>query len=79
VDVVVEGSIFRIADRLQVSVQLIEGSTDRHISSETYLRDPSDVLTLQSDVALDIARAIDVALSPEESRRLAARRHVKRA
>lgn len=66
VDVIIEGTVLRSGPRIRISVQLIETSTDSHLWAETYERDLSDVLTLQSEVARNIAREIQVKLTPQE-------------
>ena len=71
VDAVVEGSVLRSGDRVRITAQLIEGSTDRHLWSNSYERDLRDVLALQSDVASAIAKEIQVNLTPGEQVRLA--------
>jgi Tfp pilus assembly protein PilF len=57
-------------------VQLIEAATDTHLWAETYDRDLRDVLLLQSELARAIARQIQLAVTPEETRRLATARPV---
>jgi len=76
VDALVEGSVIRQGDRIRVHAQLIRASTDEHFWSETYDRDLSDVLTLQSSVAQAIAEKVEVSLSSEERSRLIAARQV---
>ena len=66
VDAVIEGTVLRSGQRVRISVQLIEASTDSHLWAETYERDLRDVLTLQSEVARNIAREIQVKLTPQE-------------
>jgi TolB-like protein len=44
-------------------VQLIEADTDRHVWAETYDRPTVDILSLQDDVARQIAREVDTALA----------------
>lgn len=72
VDAVVEGSVFKAGDSLRITVQLIDAASDRHLWSGEYRGDLSQILQLQSEVARAIAREIRGALSPEETRRLAA-------
>lgn len=76
VDAVVEGSVWRVGDRVRIAAQLIDAASDMHLWAESYERNLEDVLLLQSDVAEAIARKIQVALSPEETRRLVAPRRV---
>lgn len=70
VDAVVEGSVQREGNRVRVTVQLIEGRTDRNLWAETYNREVSSVLALQSEVAQAVAQEIQVQLTTEETRQL---------
>ena len=76
VDGVVEGSVLRSGDRIRITAQLIQASTDAHIWAETYERDMGDVLKLQSEVAQAIAQKVRVQLTPQQKARLAAARRV---
>lgn len=71
VDAIIEGTVVRSGDRVRITVQLIHAPTDRHLWAEEYSRDLRDVLTLESDVARDIAREIRIRLTPQEQARLA--------
>ena len=71
VDAVVEGSVIREGDRIRVTAQLIRGATDEHFWSETYDRNMSDALTLESELAQSIAAKVEVTLTGEEHQRLA--------
>jgi TolB-like protein/DNA-binding winged helix-turn-helix (wHTH) protein/Tfp pilus assembly protein PilF len=71
VDGVVEGSVARSNDRIRITVQLIQASTDRHLWADTYDGGPNDVLALQSMVARAVIQEIRAALTPEERQRLA--------
>jgi len=76
VDAVLEGSAHLVGERVRVSVQLIAARSDQTLWSDRYDRDLGDVLTLQSDVAATVARAIAVQLTPAEAGHLARRRVV---
>jgi TolB-like protein/DNA-binding winged helix-turn-helix (wHTH) protein len=52
VDAVVEGSIARSGDQLQVYAQLIDAPRDAHLWAQTYQANLRDPLTLQNRVAL---------------------------
>jgi len=65
VDAVVEGAVTRGKNRVRVTAQLIEASTDHHLWARTYERDLKDVLALQDEIAHDIAEQIQVKLIPE--------------
>jgi TolB-like protein/Flp pilus assembly protein TadD len=75
-DRIVEGTVLRSGDRVRISVQLIDASTDTHLWAETYERALQDVLTLQVDVARAIAEEIRVKLTPEEQAQLRRTRRV---
>ncbi len=76
VDAVVEGSVMREGNRIRVTAQLIRGATDEHFWSETYDRELSDALALESELAQSIAKKVEVTVSGEEHERLAAARSV---
>jgi TolB-like protein/Tfp pilus assembly protein PilF len=76
VDAVVEGSVLRAGERVRITAQLIHAESDTHLWAESYDRDLTDVLMLQSEVARAIADEIRVTVTPEEERRLAAARPV---
>jgi TolB-like protein/Tfp pilus assembly protein PilF len=64
VDAIVEGSVRRDGDRVRITAELIEARTDQHLWTESYDRDLSDILSLQSQVAAAIAGEIKAKLSP---------------
>lgn len=76
VDVVVEGTVQRFGDRVQISAQLVRATTDTHLWAENYERDLRDVLALQAEVARAIAAEIQVKLTPEEQAQLRRTRQV---
>jgi TolB-like protein/Tfp pilus assembly protein PilF/tRNA A-37 threonylcarbamoyl transferase component Bud32 len=75
VDAVVEGSVLRSGDKVRITAQLVQATTDRNLWAGMYERDVRDVLTLQSEVAQAIVNQIQIELSPQEASRL----HVSRA
>jgi TolB-like protein/DNA-binding winged helix-turn-helix (wHTH) protein/Flp pilus assembly protein TadD len=76
VDAIVEGSVIREGDRIRVHAQLIRGATDEHFWSETYDRDLSDALELESEVAQSIAQRVEVTVTGQERARLVSARPV---
>jgi TolB-like protein/DNA-binding winged helix-turn-helix (wHTH) protein/Tfp pilus assembly protein PilF len=70
VDAIVEGSVIRQGGRIRVHAQLIRAATDEHFWSESYDRELSDALALESDVAQAIARKVEVTVTGEEHTRL---------
>ncbi len=76
VDAIVEGSVLRAGDQVSITAQLIEATQDRHLWARSYEREVKDILSLQSEVAQDIASEIQLRLSPQEAARLTQRRPV---
>ena len=66
----IEGSGQKIGDNILLHIQLIEGSTDRHLWAEQYNREAKDIFSLQRDVAKNIADKIKVIITPEEEIRI---------
>jgi serine/threonine-protein kinase len=62
---VLEGSVRRSGKRVRVVSQLIDVQTDAHLWAETYDRDLTDIFEIQSDVAQQIAGALEATLSPK--------------
>ncbi|HSE98750.1 MAG TPA: hypothetical protein VLD57_10850, partial [Blastocatellia bacterium] len=65
VDYVLEGSVRRADDRVRITAQLIQASDQTHMWADTYERNRSSALTIQSEVAAHIARALEFELLPE--------------
>jgi non-specific serine/threonine protein kinase len=63
---VVDGSVRVDGKRVRVSAELVDASTQQTLWSEQYDRDLADVLTVQGQIAQQIARALQAALSPAE-------------
>ena len=68
--VILEGSVRRAQDRVRIVAQLIDAEQDKHLWAETYDREMADVFRIQSDVAGQIAGALQARLSPDEKTRL---------
>jgi adenylate cyclase len=70
VGTVLEGSVRRAGERVRITAQLIETSTDSHLWSETYDREMKDVFAIQDDIAQSIVEALQMTLTPKERRAL---------
>ena len=70
VDAVIEGSVLKAGNDVRVTAQLVDGRTDAHLWSDNYTGTLTNILALQSEVTLAIAREIEAALTPEEERRI---------
>jgi len=58
VDYVVEGSVRKAADRVRVTVQLIDGETETHIWAERYDRKLEDIFAIQDEVTSSVAATL---------------------
>ena len=70
VDAVLEGSVTRSDSQVRITAQLIEARTDTHLWSGEYTREMRDIISLQREVAGDIAREIRLHLLPEQQARI---------
>jgi TolB-like protein/class 3 adenylate cyclase len=67
---VLEGSVRRVGNRVLVNVQLIDTATDQHIWAERYDRTLTDSISLQGELASEIAGALRASLTAEEKARV---------
>ena len=67
VDAVIEGSVRRDENQVRITIQLIHAASDTHVWAQQYDRPLTDVLSLQSEVALDIASQIQAEVAPDEA------------
>jgi TolB-like protein/DNA-binding winged helix-turn-helix (wHTH) protein/Tfp pilus assembly protein PilF len=70
VEAVVEGTVLHSGDRVRITAQLIEASTDKHLWSQSYEGELRDTLALQNRVASAIADQIRINLTPREQAEL---------
>jgi TolB-like protein len=73
---VVDGSVRREGTRVRISAKLIRVEDEAQVWAETYDRDLTQVLALQSDVAQSVAQGIERTLKPSPQVRLALARPV---
>jgi TolB-like protein/DNA-binding winged helix-turn-helix (wHTH) protein/Tfp pilus assembly protein PilF len=71
VDAVFEGTVLRVGDRVRITAELVQVSTDRHLWAETYESQMGDILALQNRVSSAIVNEIRINLTPEDQERLA--------
>jgi serine/threonine protein kinase/lipoprotein NlpI len=72
VDALIEGSVIRSDGQVRITVQLIDGATDKHLWSKRYDRPAGDVLGLQREVARAVTQEIHLTLTPAEEQRFGA-------
>jgi TolB-like protein/Tfp pilus assembly protein PilF len=70
-DAILQGSVQRSGNRVNITIQLVDGTSDHHIWAREYERDLSDVLKLQGELARAVAGEIRARITPEERARLA--------
>ena len=70
VDAVVEGTVTHFGNRVRITAQLIQVSTDMHLWAEAYERDATEILDLQNEVATEIARRVSSLVRPLDQARL---------
>ncbi len=68
VKLIIEGSVRHSDDRVRINVQLIDAENDNHLWAQNYDRplSVSNLFAIQSDVAEQIARALEAELTVEE-------------
>jgi TolB-like protein/tetratricopeptide (TPR) repeat protein len=73
---VVDGSIRQEDGRVRITASLIDATRNTPVWSDAFDRDRHDVMGLQREVALAIARAVQVTVTPQDRTRLAPSRAV---
>jgi len=76
-DMLVEGSMRQLSNKIQIIVKLFDLSTRAEIWSQNYDRDLGEILAVQKEVASTIAAQIRADLSPYEQRQLSSTLIVK--
>lgn len=69
----VEGSVRRAGNQVRITAQLIDAQSDRHLWAKSYDRELKDIFGIQSELAVEITKALKVALQPQETVRLTKR------
>ncbi len=67
VNYVVEGSVRKSADRIRITAQLIEAHNGSHLWSQTYDRAATDALLLQGEIAMTLARSLEIGIGADSS------------
>ncbi len=73
-DYLLQGSIQRAADRVRITVQLVQVQDQTDRWAETYDRDLKDILSVQDSVTQAIANQIRISLTPQQVTKLASPR-----
>jgi adenylate cyclase len=74
---VVEGVVTRADGRVRVTVRLIDAARDEHVVARSYDRSLRNVLTVQAEIARDVARSVRETLTSGTRPSQVTRREVK--
>ncbi len=64
------GSVRKADNYVRIVAQLIDVSNDVHVWSETYDREITEIFTIQSEIAIEIARVLETRLTQDERRHI---------
>jgi TolB-like protein/DNA-binding winged helix-turn-helix (wHTH) protein/thioredoxin-like negative regulator of GroEL len=59
---VLEGSVRRSGERVRITTQLVDASSNSHVWSKTYDRPLDDLFAMQDEIAASVATALDLSL-----------------
>jgi TolB-like protein/Tfp pilus assembly protein PilF len=68
---ILEGSAQKFGNQIRITVQLIDGITDNHIWSEDYDRAWGDIFAIYTEIAEEVATALQAVITPEEKQQIA--------
>ncbi len=66
VETVMGGSVRYAGGQIRITTQLNDGTTGAYLWSETYTREFDDIFAIESDVAMNVAKALEAEFSLEE-------------
>jgi TolB-like protein/cytochrome c-type biogenesis protein CcmH/NrfG len=67
---ILEGSVRKSANKIRVTVQLIDVASEEHVWVNEYDRDLDDIFLIQSDIAKNVSDGLRVTLAPPEQKRI---------
>jgi TolB-like protein/DNA-binding winged helix-turn-helix (wHTH) protein len=67
---IMTGSVRFAGGRIRVTMELVEAETGTHLWSDTYERDFDDIFAIESDIASNVAHALEAELSSDEQDQL---------
>ena len=70
VGTLLEGSVRKAANRVRITVQLIDAASDGHLWAENYDRSMEDVFAVQSDVAEKVANSLNLRLTEGDRKKI---------
>jgi tetratricopeptide (TPR) repeat protein len=70
---VIEGSVRKAANKVRITVQMVDAKTEGHLWAQNYDRQLDDIFAIQSEIAEKVADALKVKLLDSTKRRLETR------
>jgi adenylate cyclase len=67
---VIEGSVRKAANKVRITVQMVDAKTEGHLWAQNYDRQMDDIFAIQSEIAEKVADALKVKLIESTKRRL---------
>ena len=67
---ILEGSVRKAGNQLRITAQLIDVASQTHLWSEDYDRELADVFAIQSDIAKQVAEALQITLLADEQNQI---------
>jgi TolB-like protein len=71
VESIMEGTVRYAEGSVRVTTQLIDAASGAHLWAETYTRPFENIFEIETDIAMQIASALEAEFSPEEQNRIA--------
>ena len=65
VDALIEGTVLRVNDKALITVRLTAARPERELWAQSYVRNASDLITLQNDLAADAINQMRAQLTPQ--------------
>ncbi len=65
-----EGSVRKAGNKVRITTQLIDAKNDRHLWTQSYDRDLTDIFAIQGDIAEQVAGALKIRLLSKEKEAL---------
>ena len=63
----IEGSVRKSKNQVRITVQLVDTESEEQLWTETYNRNVQDIFSVQSDIAQQVAKALEVRLGVREN------------
>jgi serine/threonine protein kinase/tetratricopeptide (TPR) repeat protein len=70
VGLVLTGAVFRSAQKVRITIELVQADPEKQLLAETYTRELQDILRLQDEVARQVAKEVRLELTDQERSRL---------